>query len=53
MARALAHQETELELQQPLFSLHGYSDQTVTSDARFRVAMALRNIGLHTTDYAR
>lgn len=53
MARMGARHSTELELQRPLFPLHSYPDEQVTSDLRFRVAAALREVGLHGTTYAR
>uniref|UniRef100_A0A8C5TJR6 Coiled-coil domain containing 148 n=1 Tax=Malurus cyaneus samueli TaxID=2593467 RepID=A0A8C5TJR6_9PASS len=43
----------ELELQQPLFKLHTYSEEQVISDPRLRVELALREAGLHKTPYAR
>ncbi|KFP88929.1 Coiled-coil domain-containing protein 148, partial [Acanthisitta chloris] len=43
----------EFQLQQPLFSLHTYSEEQVISDPRLRVELALREIGLHRTPYAR
>ncbi|NWQ65901.1 CC148 protein, partial [Neopipo cinnamomea] len=43
----------ELELQQPLFRLHTYSEEQVISDPRLRVELALREAGLHKTLYAR
>lgn len=48
-ARVAAHHQTE----HPLFPLHSFPDDVVTSDRRFRVAMALREAGLHDTTYAR
>nr|XP_014128204.1 coiled-coil domain-containing protein 148 [Zonotrichia albicollis] len=43
----------EVELQQPLFRLHTYSEEQVISDPRVRVELALREAGLHKTLYAR
>ncbi|XP_059708408.1 coiled-coil domain-containing protein 148 [Haemorhous mexicanus] len=43
----------EVELQQPLFRLHTYSEEQVISDPRLRVELALREAGLHKTLYAR
>ncbi|NXO40697.1 CC148 protein, partial [Locustella ochotensis] len=43
----------ELELQQPLFRLHTYTEEQVISDPRLRVELALREAGLHKTLYAR
>lgn len=48
-ARVATHHQTE----HPLFPLHSFPDDVVTSDRRFRVAMALREAGLHDTTYAR
>ena len=50
---ALRDLRPELNLQQPLFSLHSFTDRKVTSDLRFKVGEALRKAGLHTTDYGR
>ena len=44
---------TALDTQHPLFTLHGYHDDAVTSDPRFRVAVALQQAGLLDTVYAR
>ncbi|NXP24919.1 CC148 protein, partial [Scytalopus superciliaris] len=43
----------ELELQQPLFRLHTYTEEQIISDPRLRVELALREAGLHKTLYAR
>lgn len=40
-------------LQRPLFPLHSYSAQQVTSDPRVRLEEALRHAGLHRSEYAR
>ncbi|NWI37735.1 CC148 protein, partial [Picathartes gymnocephalus] len=45
--------QEELELQQPLFRLHTYTEEQVISDPRLRVELALREAGLHKTLYAR
>lgn len=44
---------TELDPQHPLFTLHGYRDDIVTSDPRFRVAAAFQEAGLLGSVYAR
>jgi len=36
-----------------LFPLYGYADATLMKDVRFKIGHALRNAGLHGTDYAR
>ncbi|DBA04550.1 TPA: hypothetical protein N0F65_011098 [Lagenidium giganteum] len=36
-----------------LFPSHGYDTDTLFKNARFRLGLALRDAGLHTTDYAR
>jgi hypothetical protein len=43
----------DIPLQQPLFNIHSYTDDTVCSDKRFKVANALQKAGLLSTDYAR
>ena len=45
--------DTQLDAQHPLFTLHGYHDDAVTSDPRFRVAAALQQAGLLDSEYAR
>ncbi|KXJ15267.1 coiled-coil domain-containing protein 148 [Exaiptasia diaphana] len=52
-ARFASAYDEELELQQPLFTVHGYKDKKVASDPRLRVEQALRDAGLHQTEYAR
>lgn len=36
-----------------LFPTHGYDCATLFKNARFKLGIALRNAGLHSTDYAR
>ena len=45
--------DTQLDTQHPLFTLHGYHDDVVTSDPRYRVTAALKEAGLLQSDYAR
>lgn len=45
--------EEEIVLQKPLFDLYTYNEQQIISDPRVRVEMALREAGLHKTDYAK
>ena len=51
--RLTSSADSQLEAQHPLFTLHGYHDDAVTSDPRFRVAAALRKAGLLDSVYAR
>lgn len=52
-ARVASIYEEELELQHPLFDIHGYDEKKITSDRRLRVEKALRDAGMHNSDYAR
>lgn len=52
-ARVASMYEEELELQHPLFDIHGYDEKKITSDRRLRVEKALRDAGIHNSDYAR
>ncbi|XP_031548675.1 coiled-coil domain-containing protein 148-like [Actinia tenebrosa] len=52
-ARQASVYDDELELQHPLFNVYGYEDRKVSSDPRLRVEQALRNAGLHQSEYAR
>lgn len=52
-ARVTSIYEEELELQRPLFDIHGYDEKKITSDRRLRVEKALRDAGMHNSDYAR
>ncbi|XP_015766130.1 PREDICTED: coiled-coil domain-containing protein 148-like [Acropora digitifera] len=52
-ARVASIYEEELELQHPLFDIHGYDEKKITSDRRLRVEKALRDAGIHNSDYAR
>lgn len=52
-ARVASIYEEELELQRPLFDIHGYDEKKITSDRRLRVEKALRDAGMHNSDYAR
>nr|XP_006126902.1 coiled-coil domain-containing protein 148 isoform X1 [Pelodiscus sinensis] len=45
--------EEEFVLHRPLFTLNTYSEQQIISDPRVRVELALREVGLHKTLYAR
>ena len=42
-----------MDTQHPLFTLHGYHDDAVTSDPRFKATVALQQAGLLDTVYAR
>uniref|UniRef100_A0A3P9BQ43 Coiled-coil domain containing 148 n=1 Tax=Maylandia zebra TaxID=106582 RepID=A0A3P9BQ43_9CICH len=43
----------EFELQKPLYSINTYTDTQIVSDPRVRVEQALREVGLHQSQYAR
>ncbi|XP_041807130.1 coiled-coil domain-containing protein 148-like [Chelmon rostratus] len=43
----------ELELQQPLYSINTYTDTQIVADPRVRVEQALRDAGLHHSQYAK
>ncbi|XP_069388343.1 coiled-coil domain-containing protein 148 isoform X2 [Paralichthys olivaceus] len=43
----------ECELQRPLYSINTYTDAQIVSDPRVRVEQALREAGLHQSQYAR
>ncbi|XP_004674691.1 PREDICTED: coiled-coil domain-containing protein 148 [Condylura cristata] len=45
--------EEEFILQKPLFTLNTYNEQQIISDPRLRFELALRDVGLHKTFYAR
>ncbi|XP_057708621.1 coiled-coil domain-containing protein 148-like [Corythoichthys intestinalis] len=42
----------EIDIQKPLFGLYTYTDAQIVADPRLRVEQALRNAGLHHTQYA-
>lgn len=52
-ARMASMYEEELDLQQPLFTVHGFDEKKVAADRRLKVENALREAGIHHTDYAR
>lgn len=52
-ARMASMYEEELELQHPLFDVHGYDERKISSDRRLKVEKALRDAGMHNSDYAR
>lgn len=52
-ARVASMYEEELDLQHPLYAVHGYDEKQVAGDKRLRVENALREAGIHNTDYAR
>ncbi|XP_034352753.1 coiled-coil domain-containing protein 148 isoform X1 [Arvicanthis niloticus] len=52
-ARTGAESEEEFILQKPLFTLTTYNEQQITSDPRLRFELALREAGLHKTQYAK
>uniref|UniRef100_A0A3P8TMC7 Coiled-coil domain containing 148 n=1 Tax=Amphiprion percula TaxID=161767 RepID=A0A3P8TMC7_AMPPE len=43
----------ESELQRPLYSINTYTDTQIVSDPRVRVEQALREVGLHHSQYAK
>ncbi|KAG9477214.1 hypothetical protein GDO78_002554 [Eleutherodactylus coqui] len=45
--------EEEIVLQKPLFDLHTFNEQQIICDPRIRVEIALREAGLHNTNYAK
>lgn len=51
--QAKQKEEENVELQKPLFNVHGFTSTQVTADPRVRLEQKLRDAGLHTTDYAR
>ncbi|KAJ7391763.1 hypothetical protein OS493_016050 [Desmophyllum pertusum] len=52
-ARVASMYEEELDLQHPLYAVYGYDEKQVAGDRRLRVENALREAGIHNTDYAR
>lgn len=52
-ARIGAVSEEEFTLQKPLFTLTTYNEQQIISDPRLRFELALREAGLHKTQYAK
>lgn len=52
-ARMASMYEEELELQHPLFPVHGYDEKKMAGDRRLKVERALRDAGIHNSDYAR
>ncbi|XP_029392656.1 coiled-coil domain-containing protein 148-like isoform X2 [Mus pahari] len=52
-ARTGTESEEEFILQKPLFTLTTYSEQQIISDPRLRFELALREAGLHKTQYAK
>ncbi|XP_041487562.1 coiled-coil domain-containing protein 148 isoform X1 [Microtus oregoni] len=52
-ARTGPEREDEFILQKPLFTLTTYNEQQITSDPRLRFELALREAGLHKTQYAK
>ncbi|XP_077436684.1 coiled-coil domain-containing protein 148-like [Vanacampus margaritifer] len=42
----------EVDIHRPLFGIHTYTDAQIVADPRLRVEQALRNAGLHHTQYA-
>ncbi|EDV26267.1 uncharacterized protein TRIADDRAFT_49953 [Trichoplax adhaerens] len=48
-----AYAQQESELQDPIFSVYGYTDDKILSDPRYKVEAALRTAGLLKSDYAR
>ncbi|XP_041857268.1 coiled-coil domain-containing protein 148-like [Melanotaenia boesemani] len=45
--------ERELQLQRPLYSINTYTDTQILTDPRVRVEQALREAGLHQSQYAK
>ncbi|XP_071769827.2 coiled-coil domain-containing protein 148-like [Centroberyx gerrardi] len=43
----------EFELQKPLYNINTYTDTQIVSDPRVRIEQALRDVGLHHTQYAK
>ena len=41
------------QAREELFPVHGYADETLMKDMRFKIGHALRNAGLNGTEYAR
>ncbi|NP_001349322.1 coiled-coil domain-containing protein 148 isoform 1 [Mus musculus] len=52
-ARTGSESEEEFILQKPLFTLTTYNEQQIISDPRLRFELALREAGLHKTQYAK
>lgn len=46
-------EDDDVYIQKPLFDVHGFTAQQVTSDNRVRLEQKLREAGLHTSSYAR
>lgn len=44
--------DDEVAIQAPLYNVHGYSQKEIDKDVRVRVEVALRNAGMHQTEYA-
>lgn len=49
----LTENEDDINLQQPLFNIVGFTSKQITSDPRMKLEAKLREAGLHATDYAR
>ncbi|KAL3832074.1 hypothetical protein ACJMK2_023752 [Sinanodonta woodiana] len=46
-------EDNSINIQKPLFDVHGYSSNQITADPRLKLETKLREAGLHNTDYAR
>ncbi|XP_060598040.1 coiled-coil domain-containing protein 148-like [Ruditapes philippinarum] len=51
--QARLKEDETVDIQKPLFDVHGFTATQVTSDNRVRLEQKLREAGLHTSNYAR
>lgn len=51
--RGTAATSAQQQAKEELFPVYGYADETLMKDMRFKLGHALRNAGIHGTDYAR